>query len=51
MLLDDERCHHNDTSDTDAPSTYTISELAIEAACAIIITTVFIALILLVGER
>lgn len=49
MLLDDERCHHTETTTEREP--LTITELAIETACAIYGLTVFIALILLVGAR
>lgn len=47
MLLDDERCHA-------APverEPLTITELAIETACAIYVVTIFVALLALVGAR
>ncbi len=49
VLLDDERCHHTDAPTERDP--LTITEAAIEIACAVYGVTVFIALILLVGAR
>lgn len=49
MLLDDERCHHTDApTDREPP---TLTEAAIELACAVYGIAIFVALLALFGAR
>lgn len=49
MLLDDERCHHTDEPTDRAP--LTITEAAIDIACAVYGVLIFVALLALFGAR